>query len=221
VLLSEGFEALGLYNVREREMVEISNAGYHWLMLDWGNWLLVCERCNSGWKRTLFPVREDSDLARVLEATYRIGGIDGVKALLRAKAPRRPSPHRKFTPLLLSPFGPEDPVEHLEFTILGQIVPRGGSDHGRETIRTCGLHRESLRRARQPIALDAFRYIDRLRCALVDNDFEKVRIAVEDLLSLGTEDRPHAGMVRSVVLSELGYRWGDIESLAKKRTRMK
>ena len=217
VLLNDGFEAPGLYNVRERETVEISDRGYHWLMFDWKNWLLVCERCNSGWKRALFPLREDEDSesVRVRQTIYRLAGIEAAKAAC-PDASCRPNRRRKVTPLLLGPFGPEDPVEHLEFTSLGDVVPRSGSEHGQATIRTCGLHRESLRKARQSFAEDAFRHSERLLWALRDNDLDKARAAVEDLLSLGAENRPHAGMVRSVVLSRLGYRWRDIENLAKK-----
>jgi hypothetical protein len=216
VLVAEGSEAEDLYNVRDRETPEISATGFHWLALAWDNWLLACERCNTGWKRSLFPVREDVAFLEAVEVAYRLGGIEAVKALLATKAPRPPHPRRKLTPLLLNPFGPEDPVDHLDFGRLGGIAARNGSDHGRETIRTCALHRESLRRIRQGIAMDAFRHVERLTHALAAQDLDAAGRAVHDLLSIGGEDRAHAGMVRCIVLSQLALRWPQLEALAKK-----
>jgi hypothetical protein len=83
-----------------------------------------------------------------------------------------------------------------------------------QRVRTCALHRESLRRTRQGIAEDAFRYIDALVRA--GQDVEKARWAVEHLLSLGGEDRAHAGMVRCIVLSRLALSWPELEALVKK-----
>lgn len=218
VLLDEGVEADGLHHVRDRRTLAASSTGYHWLAFDWSNWLLACERCNTGWKRSLFPVREDLTPAFVqaLEAAHRLGGIEGAKAFLVANPLPAPSRRRKVTPLLLNPFGPEDAVDHLAFSEIGQIAPRNGSEHGRQTIRTCGLHRESLRRARQGIAADTVRHTARLTRALAGDDFEKAHGAVQDLLSLGAEDRAHAGMVRCIVLSELALRWPDLKALEKK-----
>jgi hypothetical protein len=188
ILVKDGVEADSLYNVRDRETREISRTGYYWLAYDWNNWLLVCERCNTGWKRTLFPVRE-------------------------VPYPCPPRPRRRYTPLLLNPFGPEDPVDHLEFDSIGVIFPREGSALGDATIQTCGLHRESLRRARQGIAADTHRYIGRLQKALDGNDLQTARNAAEDLLSIGSEERAHAGMVRSMVRTELKLRWRELMSL--------
>lgn len=122
VLVSDGIELEDLSNVRDRETREISGTGYYWIAYDWNNWLLACERCNTRWKGSLFPVREDPH-------------------------PCPPHPRRRYTALLLNPYGPADPVDHLDFNSLGQIFPRTGSAVGDATIRTCGLERESLRRA--------------------------------------------------------------------------
>ena len=40
--------------------------------------------------------------------------------------------------------------------------------------------------------------------------------AVVDLLSLGDEGRAHAGMVRSIVSTELGHGWEDLTRLSKR-----
>jgi hypothetical protein len=188
-LVTEGDEAAGLCNVRDRTTAELSATGYYWLAYAWDNWVLVCERCNTGWKRSLFPVGEDPH-------------------------PCPPAPRRKVTPLLLNPFGPEDPVSHLAFDALGHIVARAGSRAGLATIVTCGLDRRSLERARAGFADDACRQIDLLTTTLDEKDLETALRAAQDLLRLGSDDRMHAGMVRSLVLSRLALTWSDLERLA-------
>jgi hypothetical protein len=192
----EGTKARGLsYRVVGRSTPTISTTGYHWLIYAWTNWLLACERCNTGWKRSLFPVQE-------------------------APHPCPPRPGRKVTPLLLSPFGPADPTEHLEFSERGEITPRGDSVRGRETIRTCGLHRESLRKVRSGIAGDTCREVRWLRDALLEGDHRDAWKSTQRLLSLGGAERPHAGMVRSLVLSQLSLRWRDLELLAARLSKL-
>lgn len=192
-LVAEGVEIPASRKVRKakpkgRKTRPISATGYFWLAYRWGNWLFVCNYCNSGWKGCLFPIRE-----------------------VRRRLPPRPG--RKETPLLLSPFGRVDPIHHLRFSRIGQIGPRDGSDRGDATIRTCGLDRETLRRSREGIAGDAYRHVDRLVSALNQDNLERAGDAVADLLSLGGEERAHAGMVRSIVSLELRYRWADLERL--------
>ncbi|WP_437308995.1 hypothetical protein [Sorangium sp. So ce388] len=191
-LANEGIEADGLYGVQDRDTRQISPTGYHWLAYDWNNWLLACERCNTGWKRSLFPVREDPH-------------------------PCPPTPDQPCTPLLLNPFGVEDPVEHLEFSVLGEVIARDGSEYGDATIRTLGFSlRESLRNVRQGFGEDATRHARGLEQALVDGKLDSAQIHAEALVSLGGEERLHAGMVRSIVLSRLGLRWPQMQDLAEK-----
>jgi len=129
----------------------------------------------------------------------------------RALPPRR---NAKETPLLLHPFGRIDPIFHLSFSGIGQIAAR--SDHGQATIETCGLDRESLRRVREPIAIDINRHVDRLELALAQNDYRCALDAVTDLLSLGADHRAHAGMVRAIVWERLGHPWSELERLKKR-----
>lgn len=218
MLFTDGVEAGGLNKPRDRQTLAVSATGYHWLAASWANWVLGCERCNTGWKRSIFPLQDDvtSGFTAALEAAYALGGLEAAKAALDANRPPAPDSKRSFTPLLLNPFGPEDPIEHLEFSEHGQIAPRNGSERGRATIRTCGLHRESLRRSREPIAADAFRLVRRLKRALDAAELDKVETAVTDLLFLGAEKRIHAGVVRAIVLSQLALRWPDLEALARR-----
>ncbi|MEP7124076.1 MAG: hypothetical protein ABJE95_24325 [Byssovorax sp.] len=190
ILVSDGVELDELANVRARETREISGTGYYWIAYDWNNWLLACERCNTRWKGSLFPVHEDPH-------------------------PCPPHPRRRYTALLLNPYGPADPLDHLDFNSLGQIFPLSGSARGEATIRTCGLDRESLRRARAGIAADAIRHVSRLEKALAEDHHVVAHHAATDLLQLGSGDRPHAGMVRSLVRSRLKLSYRELDALIK------
>jgi len=188
-LRAPGRELKYLSNVEGRQTRDVCATGYWWLAYRWSNWLLSCDRCNSGWKRCLFPIAET-----------------------RAGAPHEAGLE---TPLLLSPYGKDAPANHLVFSKLGQIGPRGGSAQGRATIDTVGLDRESLRRQRFHIAERTFGLIDRLLRAQATGDHVTARFSAEDLLALGRPSQAHAGMVRCIVLTELRQSWPQFESFKK------
>lgn len=187
-LVAAGHEVAPTAQVKDRQTPSLCAAGYWWLAYSWDNWLFSCERCNSAWKRCLFPVSSKN----------------------RTLPPQR---SQKERPLLLNPFGRVDPVAHLRFDPIGQIAPRDGSVRGKATIETCGLDRESLRSARQGLARDTYRHVQRLEKALADADHTKAHHAIEDLLSLGAKHRAHAGMVRSIVNVALNISWRDLSRL--------
>lgn len=189
-LIADGKEKGHTSNVKDRETRQICTTGYWWLAYEWSNWLFACERCNTGWKRCLYPVREK---ARKLPPRQRV----------------------RETPLLLNPFGRVDPARHLRFNALGEIVAHKGSDRGEATIRTCGLDRGSLRQAREGFAGDAYRHVRVLQVSMNSGDHHRAIEAIEDLLSLGASKRPHAGMVRSIVRAELKCDWSQLPTLSK------
>jgi hypothetical protein len=190
-LEAPGRELIDLCNVEGRKTVEVCSTGYWWLAYSWDNWLFACERCNTGWKRCLFPIVEKRSSVPTETATE--------------------------TWLLLSPYDDSvDPVNHLEFTTLGEITPRAGSVRGRATIETCGLDRESLRSQRFLVGEFAFGFVGRLTDALASKNWVSANDAAGDLLKLGSEDRAHAGMVRSVVLTELKQSWSDLQELKRR-----
>jgi hypothetical protein len=178
-LVERGKEVEGLSNVRGRKVRVVSDVGYWWLAYDWSNYLIACMRCNQVWKGSLFPVHEE---------------------------PRRlpPSPDVSEEPLLLSPFGVHDPVEHLRFDELGQI--RSGSEHGKATIEVCGLDRESLREARQEKAELIWDLI--LDLATSAGSQRSLR----RILRAGREDADHAGMVRCIIKAQLDLDWFELET---------
>lgn len=168
--------------VKSRRLRWLFDGGYWWLAYEWRNYLLSCARCNRVWKRCLFPIAERP----------------------RSKAP---SEGDVETPLLLNPFGPEDPTQHLAFTELGAIEPRDDSTLGRATIDTCGLDQPPLVRSRSCVAR---RVYDILRDHERAGTMEERLLALRRLRELGHEDQPHAGMVRSIVEVEAGVSWSDL-----------
>lgn len=179
-----GREILGASNVEERQTRPLSDRGYWWLAYTWSNLCFVCERCNTGWKRTIFPVAEE---------------------------PRCLPPQRgvEETCLLLDPYGETNPGEHLRFDDLGQVETVPGSRMGSETIRTLGLDRENLRNSRQPMAQDSFQLIRTIKSS--EPGSGEWREALHDLIHLGDRRRPHAGMVRIRAEHYLGLLWEELE----------
>lgn len=169
-----------------RKTPTICDRGYWWLAYEWENWMFSCERCNA-WKRSLFPVEEDPYPTPAKETPY--------------------------TPLLLDPFSErvaEDPTAHLSFDTIGQV--RGLTPRGLATVDTCGLDRESLVAARAPVAARATSLCERL-LGLTDQG-QHIQAIVRQLLALGADPMPFAGVVRGTVQRELGLSWDDLRALA-------
>ena len=184
-LRQPGAELSGLTNVRGRKIDKEHDIGYWWLAYAWDNWLFACHRCNEEWKSTLFPVQESPH--------------------------PRPDPRTRYTPLLLNPYGPEDPLEHLEFDSVGQIKPRTDSDRGRASIATLGLDRESLRAARARVRSDALPWCDQLLDAATPEP--AMERAWGALKGLAEASHAYAGVVRCLVLERLGLPWDELEAL--------
>lgn len=172
-------------NVEGRRLRTISEWGYWWLAYEWTNWLFACSRCNSGWKRTLFPVAEDP---------RQLPPVEG----------------QTETPLLLDPFGAEEPGNHLAFDALGQISPVAGSRTGAETIRVLGLTRESLRRPRQRIAERVFNLTVQFLAELDEDKVPEPSIAEELIWHGDPKKAPHAGMVRIVFEQSVPMTWSEL-----------
>jgi len=176
--------------VENRRHPVISDQGYWWRAYDWTNYLLSCSVCNQKWKLSFFPVENN---------------------------PRQLPPLRraKERPLLLNPFDEKvDFARHLKFSKFGTVEALGGSNYGFETIRTCGLDRESLRRSREEKAEAAHQNIIDLDAAIKARDLEAERRAYRLLYGLGKEERVHSGMVRTIFEQETKMKWTDLVRLA-------
>ena len=182
-ITTPGTEARDLANVQGRGHSVLAERGYYWQAYKWENWLLSCEICNRGWKRSYFPVRESG---RVLP----------------------PGEEHDETPLLLNPFGQKSPAKHLRFGRLGEVEPRNNSAFGRATIEVCGLNRPSLRDARIEKAESTYILIDRMAD---ESNPQRVDDALSDLIRLGHQDTVHCGMVRAIFEEETGISWSDLE----------
>jgi hypothetical protein len=174
--------------VKGRERDVICKQGYWWLAYDWSNYLLSCAVCNQKWKLSYFPVGDN---------------------------PRNIPPSKKTTEnvLLLNPYDTENPANHLRFDDLGQIEAKtddaGKTDsHGYETIRTCGLDRESLRDSRKEKAVRAYNLIVKLDKVTSE---QQVLEIFKDFHSLGDEETIHSGMVRIIFEDYSGMSWDKLE----------
>lgn len=190
-----GVELESLNNVRGRVFLKHPQrgchpSGYWWLAYAWDNYLVACGICNQRWKNALFPIE---------------GGHD--------RAPERGDENTE-RPLLLDPYGPEDPVDHLAFHEFGV---EGLSDIGRATIDTLGLNRPSLTSSRLEKARQTVVTLKKIELAL-DNGASGDRVAelCRDLQTAGTFGNAHAGMVRCMAVQTLGLPWSDVEALASR-----
>ncbi|MCP4661944.1 MAG: hypothetical protein GY856_41605, partial [bacterium] len=179
-----GREKPHLTNVEGRRPRPLSDRGYWWLAYEWSNFLFACERCNTAWKRSLFPVADRSR---------------------RALPPR---PDTDEAPLLLDPYGDAHPADHFRFGDQGSVEPKDGSPMGFETIRTLGLDRESLREFRKEKARRANWLVRSLREA----EAEAVDEILDDILEMGHADYAHAGMVRIILKQEVDIDWSELDN---------
>lgn len=176
--------------VEGRKKQVVSEQGYWWMAYDWSNYLLSCAVCNEYWKLSYFPVKD---------------------------RPRKVPPSNAIaeTALLLNPFDEKaEPAEHLKFDKLGQIEARDKSIYGFETIRTCGLDRESLRRARSEKAQRAYYLLTELN-ETGQNDKDKLTRILTDFHTLAKDEFIHSGMVRIIFEQGSGMKWSDLEGLIK------
>ncbi len=180
---SWGKEKKWASTIEGRERDVISQTGYWWRAYDWSNYLLACAVCNQYWKLSYFPVQDD---------------------------PRRlpPDDQVEEIPLLLNPFDSKlNPADHLRFDELGQIEAKDKSSFGYETIRTCGLDRESLRRSRSEKAQRAHSLAQDLNKT---QDAATIDRILKDFHSMGQDQHVHSGMVRAIFTELCGLTWAEL-----------
>lgn len=180
-----GRERAHASTVEGRRLEPLCDQGYWWLAYEWTNYLLACQPCNESWKICLFPVLEHP----------------------RCVPPRR---NVRETPLLLSPFGDEDPIRHLHIDEIGQIDSSNQSAHGRATIDTCGLDRENLRAARAHLAKQVYPLVQNLQGAISVDAWDRADEHIDNLRHLGHVSAPYAGMVRAIFEHVTTWSWDEI-----------
>jgi hypothetical protein len=184
-----GEELEDLVNVRGRKFNKDFDSGYWWLAYSWDNYLVSCPTCNQKWKSALFPIAES-----------------------RTQAPA-PGDENNETPLLLDPFGSELPANHLSFDEFGQVESFNSSEIGFETIKTCGLDRESLRSSRVEKAVRAFRLLKLFAETAADSP--EFQVILSDFYELGRAEYVHAGMVRAIFEQKTGMHWGQLQTVVE------
>ena len=189
----QGVELESLNNVSGRVFLKppthgCHESGYWWLAYDWDNYLVACGICNQRWKNALFPIE---------------GG--------HGREPQQGDEHLE-RPLLLDPYGTEDPVVHLAFSEFGV---EGLTAIGRATIETLGLNRPSLISSRLEKARQTLVTLKKIEIALDDGAASRVADLCGDLRTAGTFGNAHAGMVRCMAVQTMGIPWADIEGLAR------
>lgn len=186
-----GIESEDACIVSNREKIVISQSGYWWKAYEWNNYLFACKICNQRWKLCYFPVKKKKRNAPPLKDINE-------------------------APLLLNPFQGPNPTAHLSFSLNGSITPYEGSEYGFETIRTCGLDRESVRYSRESIARRAHRLI---REILHSNDETEIERALWNIFELGDDQEPHSGMVKCIYEQSIDEKWKDLEKFCKNNPR--
>jgi hypothetical protein len=164
--------------------------GYYWLAYEPHNLAYCCERCNTGWKRTLWPVEP-----------WRTGA-----------AHVAPAPGVSEVDIVLDPFDQSfDPFDHFQFGPYGAILPRPGDRRAEATIVTFQLDRDELRDARSKehkcleTDVKAVRRI--LREETVDEDSAPMILRLADRCAWS---RSHAAFYRAALrstLEKLGLSW--------------
>jgi energy-coupling factor transporter ATP-binding protein EcfA2 len=171
---------------------EIHPDHYWWLAYSWNNLVFCCQACNRA-KRNRFPV---------IGPRLEPGDPSGAEQ-----------------PLLLDPYGTDDPSEHLWFEDDGTVRPI--SDHGDVTIEVLALNRPDLVERRQraaaltqsvlaaatePVPADT-------RAALIDPHVEYVglrqQLLKRHLARAGTETAAEVLVPKTVatVSSDIGAVW--------------
>ena len=120
--------------------------GYFWLAYNWMNLIPACQRCNSTYKGTLFPLPDG--IAHIFEPGMTVDDLDHLE-----------------NPILLHPCRSR-PEDHLEFREHGLVKEKAASEAGKVSIKTYGLDRERLNSSRAERQEDV---IPALKSALHDS----------------------------------------------------
>lgn len=200
---NEGQERENLNNVVERRFKNACERGYWWLAYDWNNYLLSCSLCNQPWKRALFPVENGRPLKNQAGSEYLY---------------LSPKKEDDETALLLNPFDKDfKPDEHLTYTQTGAVMPKDNSIVGFETIRTYGLHRPQLTQIRAVSSTKTYKFI--VRFAKAEEGSKSEAESAQDILDMGDEKDPNAGMVRMIFESLIeDYSWEDLKLFVQQKT---
>jgi len=112
--------------------------GYYWLTYEWTNLISSCNICNRK-KGTQFPIEDESK--RVMEPQEMAQWKPDSPSFLSEK------------PLILNP-EIDQPDNHLEVNVHGEICKKNESIYAETTIKVCNLNRDELIKKRKAIIDD-------------------------------------------------------------------
>lgn len=167
--------------------------GYYWRAYDPENLAFSCERCNSGWKRTLWPVRPWRE-----ETSWRV-----------------PEPQIEEDELILNPFSEGfNPFMHFQFGALGNMLPRAGDERAEVTIAVLGLDRPALCQVREKIyrnlSTDLMSVVRALRDSAPDSGKEQM---LRRFAERGAWSSSQAAFYRAALkrcLQDVELSWSDL-----------
>ena len=136
--------------------------GYYWLAFEWNNLLVSCEKCNTSYKGSLFPLEEPNTRARSHKDDLCVE-----RSLFVDPSRENPRKHIQFRQAAISP-----------------ITPRG-----RETIAGAGLRRSELEEARKE-RLDIVKFLQytiTLKNKIEQNKLEKAKRMLGSYISVQSE----------------------------------
>jgi uncharacterized protein (TIGR02646 family) len=114
---------------------------YYWLGYEWTNLLLSCQICNRDFKKTYFPLADETKRILTHPLSIFSGNFNKNDYDIRQL-------NTIEEPLLLHP-ALDEPKVHLRFLKNGLV--EGISNKGIKTIDICGLKRDDLKLARKKI----------------------------------------------------------------------
>lgn len=169
--------------VKNRNYRSQCDLGYWWLAYDWDNYLLSCLVCNQKYKANLFPIVES-----------RISN---------------PTEKDVETPLLLNPFKSQDLSIKLQYDDLGFVRAFNNDKSGFETIKTCGLNRSTLIKARKEKAEYIHMKLKNISKASKSETIELLK----DIYYWGKKEHAFSGMVRIIYEQNTNTTWKELELL--------
>ena len=136
--------------------------GYYWLAFEWNNLLVSCEKCNTSYKGSLFPLEDPNTRARSHKDDLCVE-----RSLFVDPSRENPRKHIQFRQAAVSP-----------------ITPRG-----RETIAGAGLRRSELEEARKE-RLDIVKFLQytiTLKNKIEQNKLERAKRMLGSYISVQSE----------------------------------
>lgn len=170
--------------------------GYHWLAYDPDNLVYSCERCNTGWKKTLWPVAPWHDSASWC-------------------APKEGVPEDE---LVLDPFESGfHPLQYFCFGLNGAMLPRSQEPRAEATIAVFALDGVRLCGARADVHKDVEICVNAILRALRSSTLDEGQIGMlRRFAERCAWSSPHAAFYRVVLRRELvrrGVSWVHLRAL--------